>query len=110
MTLPPALAAIMIPAGLFAAWLFLHKDADVEQRIDKRDAIHEQESANFDRDFSRLTGDVRGEAEANDRKNAAEIKIVEVDKARKERAKNDQRAAVMQGVDDFLASKEKENK
>lgn len=108
MTFPPALVALVIPAGLFAAWLFLHKDADVEQRIDKKEAIHERESANFDKDFARITGDKQGEKTALQRLEESQKQLDAVVKARQERAKSDQREAVRSGVDDFIKPKEGE--
>lgn len=108
MTFPPALVALVIPAGLFAAWLFLHKDADVEQRIDKKEAIHERESANFDKDFARITGDKQGEKTALQRLEESQKQLDEIVKARQERAKSDQREAVRNGVDDFIKPKEAE--
>lgn len=108
MTFPPALVALVIPAGLFAAWLFLHKDADVEQRIDKKEAIHERESASFDKDFARITGDKQGEKSALQRLEDSQKQLDEIVKARQERAKNDQREAVRNGVDEFIKPKEGE--
>lgn len=108
MTFPPALVALVIPAGLFAAWLFLHKDADVEQRIDKKEAIHERESASFDRDFARVTGDKQGEKTALERLEESQKRLDQVMKARQERDKNDQRGAVRDGVDEFIKPKEGE--
>lgn len=106
MTFPPVLAALIIPAGLFAAWLFLHKDADIEQRIDKREAIHQREGAEFDKDFARMTGDSAGADRANARIREAEEKIKEANLAKENRQKTDQRAAVRDGVDEFLKPKE----
>lgn len=106
MTFPPALVALVIPAGLFAAWLFLHKDADVEQRIDKKEAIHERESASFDRDFARLTGDKQGEKTAFQRLEESQKQLDKAVEARLNRSKNDQREAVRNGVDDFIKPKE----
>ena len=108
MTLPPALVALVIPAGLFAAWLFLHKDADVEQRIDKKEAIHERESASFDRDFARLTGDKQGEKTAFQRLEESQKQLDKAVEARLNRSKNDQREAVRNGVDDFIKPKEEQ--
>ncbi|WP_124515242.1 hypothetical protein [Acidovorax sp. FJL06] len=105
MTFPPALVALVIPAGLFAAWLFLHKDADVEQRIDKKEAVHERESASFDRDFARITGDKQGEKSADARMKEAQKQVEASVKARQERANSDQREAVRSGVDEFLKPK-----
>lgn len=110
MTLPPALAAIMIPAGLFAAWLFLHKDADIEQRIDKKESIHQRESAEFDKDFAKITGDSGGIDRANSRIAEAEKQIKDADKAKEKRQQTDQRAAVRDGVDDFLKPGSKDKK
>ena len=103
----PALLALFIPAGLFAAWLFLHKDADVEQRIDKREAIYQRESADFDKDFSKFNGDTDGEAAAKERIAAADAKIKEADVERSKREKTDQRGAVRDGVDKFLKPENK---
>lgn len=108
MTLPPALMALAIPAGLFAAWLFLHKDADVEQRIDKKEAIHAVESANFDKDFARITGDRQGEKTALERLEKSQKDLEASYNARLERIANDQRGAVRNGVDEFLKPKEAE--
>ena len=108
MTFPPALVALVIPAGLFAAWLFLHKDADVEQRIDKKEAIHERESASFDRDFARLTGDKQGEKTAFQRLEESQKQLDKAVEARLNRSKNDQREAVRNGVDDFIKPKEEQ--
>ena len=108
MTFPPALVALVIPAGLFAAWLFLHKDADVEQRIDKKEAIHERESASFDRDFARLTGDKQGEKTAFQRLEESQKQLDKAVEARLNRSKNDQREAVRSGVDDFIKPKEEQ--
>lgn len=108
MTFPPALVALVIPAGLFAAWLFLHKDADVEQRIDKKEAIHERESASFDRDFARLTGDQQGEKAAFQRLEESQKQLDKAVEARLNRSKNDQREAVRNGVDDFIKPKEEQ--
>lgn len=102
MTAPPALLALFIPAGLFAAWLFLHKDADIEQRIDKKEAIHQRESAEFDRDFARITGDGAGAERANNRIQQAEKEIKEAQDAKNKRAEMDQRTAIRDGVDEFL--------
>ena len=110
MTFPPALVALVIPAGLFAAWLFLHKDADIEQRIDKKEAVHAIESANFDKDFARITGDKQGESEALKRLEDSQKKLDEAYRARMERASSDQRAAVRSGVDEFMKPKEGEKK
>lgn len=108
MTFPPALVALVIPAGLFAAWLFLHKDADVEQRIDKKEAIHERESASFDRDFARLTGDKQGEKAAFQRLEESQKQLDKAVEARLNRSKNDQREAVRNGVDDFIKPKDEQ--
>lgn len=108
MTFPPALVALVIPAGLFAAWLFLHKDADVEQRIDKKEAIHERESASFDRDFARLTGDKQGEKTAFQRLEESQKQLDKAVEARLNRSKNDQREAVRNGVDDFIKPKDEQ--
>ena len=108
MNAPPALLALVIPAGLFAAWLFLHKDADVEQRIDKREAVHQRESAEFDRDFARLTGDKEGEKKATERASHAEEKLKTAEAVRDARGQTDQRAAVRDGVDQFLKPKPKD--
>lgn len=102
MTFPPVLAALIIPAGLFAAWLYLHKDADIEQRIDKKEAIHQRDSAEFDRDFARLTNDDEGKKTAKIRIEDAENKINKAEVEAKKREKTDQRAAVRDGVDEFL--------
>jgi hypothetical protein len=110
MTFPPALAALVIPAGLFAAWLFLHKDADVEQRIDKKEAIHEVESASFDKDFARATGDKQGFTTAMQRLEESQKRLDEAYKARIKRESTDQREAVRNGVDDFLKPKEEGEK
>ncbi|WP_089649282.1 hypothetical protein [Escherichia coli] len=110
MTFPPALMALVIPAGLFAAWLFMHKDADVEQRIDRKEAVHERESASFDKDFASITGDAEGKKSASIREKDAEQRIAEAEKSRKERASEDQRAAVRQGVDEFLTPKKGDEK
>lgn len=108
MTFPPALVALVIPAGLFAAWLFMHKDADVEQRIDRKEAIHERESASFDRDFARLTGDKQGEKSAFQRLEESQRQLDKAVEARLNRSKNDQREAVRNGVDDFIKPKEEQ--
>ena len=108
MTFPPALVALVIPAGLFAAWLFLHKDADVEQRIDKKEAIHERESASFDRDFARLTGDRQGEKSAFQRLEESQKQLDKAVEARLNRSNNDQREAVRNGVDDFIKPKDEQ--
>ena len=108
MTFPPALVALVIPAGLFAAWLFLHKDADVEQRIDKKEAIHERESASFDKDFARITGDKQGEKSALQRLEDSQKQLDKAVEARLNRSKNDQREAVRNGVDDFIKPKDEQ--
>lgn len=109
MSVPPALLAVFIPAGLFAAWLFLHKDADVEQRIDKREAIHQRESAEFDRDFARITGDKEAETVAKERAKQADERVIMAEKKREEREAGDQRNAVRDGIDKFLKPEEKGN-
>lgn len=106
MNFPPALIALVIPAGLFAAWLFLHKDADVEQRIDRKEAIHQMESANFDRDFARITGDKNGEKTALERLEDSQKRLDEAIKAREKRASMDQRDAVRGSVDEFIKPEE----
>lgn len=103
----PALMALFIPAGLLAVWLFLHKDADVEQRIDRREAVHERESAEFDRDFARLNGDKAAEEVAIQRAAEASGRVKAAEEARQARAKEDQRAAVRGGVDTFLKPEQK---
>lgn len=110
MNLPPALMAFLLPAGLFTAWLFLHKDADVEQRIDKREAVHKMESAKFDKDFSRLTGDKDGEEEAKKTYTDAEKELKIADDAKKQRLESDKRNSVRDGIDEFLTPKDGQKK
>lgn len=102
MNIPPALLAIFLPAGIFAAWLYLHKDADIEQRMDAKEAVQARESAEFDRDFARLSGDKEAENVAVDRAKEAEKRLSIAKQKLDERAKLDQREAVREGVDKFL--------
>ena len=110
MNAPPALIAVFLPAGIFAAWLYLRKDADIEQRIDTREAIHARESAEFDRDFAKLAGEKEDEEVAKERAKAAEKRLFIAKQKMDEMAKSDQRGAVREGVDDFLKPKPEENK
>ena len=109
MTVPPALLALFIPAGLFAAWLYLHKDADIEDRIDKKEAVTAIESAQFDRDFARITGDKEGLSNAENAIIDAKKRLHGVESQHEKRRETDKRGAVRDGVDEFLRN-EKETK
>ena len=110
MNAPPALMAALIPAGLFAAWLFLHKDADIEQRIDKKEAVQKLESAEFDRDFARMTSDSEGAKRAEIKITNAEKKIEITEKVKENKDKKDQRIAVRNSIDDFLTPDSEQKK
>lgn len=98
----PILLILVLPSIVFAVWLFLHQSADVEQRIDKSEAIIERDKAIFDRDYARLMGDSGAETEAKARQKAAEEKSVATEKAHAARAAEDQRGAFRTALDKFL--------
>lgn len=102
MNIPPSLIFLLVPAALVGAWLFLHKDADIEQRIEKREAIHQRESANFDKDFARMSGDAAGVQQAQQRAQEADAKLANIEQQNAARAAGDQRAAVRDSVDELL--------
>lgn len=98
----PFMFWIMLITGLGAAFLYLHKDADVEQRIDKREAIQQRDNAEFDRDFSRANGDKEAVEAAKKRIASAQADIELAEKLKAEHAKNDQRKSLRESLDDTL--------
>lgn len=102
MTIPPAFAALLIPALLLAIWIYLHKDADIEQRIDAREAQHQIESAAFDKDFSRMTGDKDGEKLASERLEESKSMLKKAQESRENRKNTDQRPELRDNVDNIL--------
>jgi hypothetical protein len=74
MNVPPALFLLLLPAAIVIGWLYLHANADVKQRIDIREAWHQIDSAQIDKDFARIAGDKAGEAVAERRIEAGEQK------------------------------------
>lgn len=102
MNLSPSLLIVLLPTSLVAAWLFLSKDADVEQRMNKTQAEQRADSARVDRDFSTVMGDKKGKADAEARIEAAKSDIATIQKAEASRAATDQRAAVREDVNKFL--------
>lgn len=100
---------LLLITGLGAAFLYLHKDADVEQRIDKREAIHQRDNAEFDRDFAKANGDKEAVEEAKKRIASAQADIALAEKLKAEHAKNDQRKALRESLDETLKPDPEEN-
>ena len=102
MNIPPALAVFLLPAVLITLWLYLHKDADIEERIDKKEKIQQLESAKFDRDFAKITGNKIAETEADSSIKDSEKQLKDIQQQKKKRQEKDQRDTVRAAVDDLI--------
>ena len=108
MNLPPALFFLLLPAAIVIGWLYLHADADVEQRINVREAQHLIDSASIDKDFARIAGDKAGEEAAQKRVDNSQQQLQAAVDARDARAKTDERAKVRGAVDELINNHRKD--
>ena len=110
MNVPPALFFLLLPAAIVIGWLYLHANADVEQRINVREAQHMIDSASIDKDFARIAGDKAGEEAAQKRIAAAEQQLQAAVAAREARAKTDERVKVRSAVDQLINNPQQEKR
>lgn len=110
MSIPPALTIAAVPAIVITTWLYLHKDADVEQRANITRAEMRVEKAQFDRDFARARGvQIDPDLEKLEHRiKEAEVSLAAAEQKAKDNETGDQRGFVKNELDNLFKPEPKE--